>query len=185
MEDEQIIELYCKREQAAVAKTKEKYEPYCSVIAHNILFNWEDSEECVNDTWLHTWNAIPPQHPTRLQAFVGAITRNLSIDKYRKLHTKKRGEGNFELILEELEQCVSKESTDQHIDRMVLVESINGFLKRQTKEKRVVFVRRYWYMDSTKDIANRLCMTQGKVKTILFRMRNDLRMELSKEGIEV
>lgn len=185
MEDEQIIELYYKREQTAIVKTKEKYEGYCTVIARNILYNREDSEECVNDTWLHTWNSIPPQQPKILRAFVGAITRNLSIDKYRKLHSKKRGEGNMELILEELEQCVSKDSVEGHIDRIVLGESINSFLAELPKEKRMLFVRRYWYLDTTKEIADRFGLTEAKVKSSLFRMRNKLRHTLRKEGIEI
>lgn len=185
MEDEQIIELYYKREQEAISMTKEKYEQYCSVIANNILYSREDSEECVNDTWLHTWNAIPPKKPNRLQAFVGAITRNLSLDRYRMLHAKKRGEGNVEGILEELEYLVSSNVTEERIDHMVLMGIINAFLKEQPIEKRVIFVRRYWYMDSTIEIASRLKLSEGKVKTVLFRMRKALHLKLIKEGVHI
>ena len=183
MEDDEIIELYWKREADAIARTKEKYEPYCSTIARNILYSREDSEECVNDTWLRTWNKIPPQRPGRLRSFVGAITRNLAIDRYRKSHAKRRGEGTMEEILLELSECVSEETVESQIDRMVLMAGINSFLKRQPKEKRVFFVRRYWYMDSTATIAEHMAVSESKVKTTLCRMRKELACVLKKEGI--
>lgn len=183
MEDAQIVELYCKRNQEAIVQTKEKYEPYCFTIATNILSSREDSEECVSDTWLHTWNSIPPKQPARLQAFVGAITRNLSIDRYRRLRAKKRGEGVMESILEELSQCTSSSGVEEQISHKLLLESIERFLKKQSVEKRVIFVRRYWYMDDLKDVAERMKMKEAKVKTILFRMRSQLKDHLAEEEI--
>ena len=121
--------------------------------------NKEDCEECVNDTWLRAWNAMPDERPAILSAFLGAITRNLSLDRYRKLHTAKRGKGEVELVA-----C------------------INHFLKNLPKEHRVMFVRRYWYFDSITEIAERCACSEAKVKTTLFRVRGKLLDYLKKEG---
>lgn len=182
MEDEKIIDLYWNRDQGAIGHTAEKYGSYCGRIAKNILLNKEDCEECVNDTWLRAWNAMPDERPAILSAFLGAITRNLSLDRHRKLHTAKRGKGEVEFIFDELTDQVDKKEPSHYIEEQELVACINHFLKNLPKEHRVMFVRRYWYFDNITEIAERCACSEGKVKTTLFRVRGKLLDYLKKEG---
>ena len=133
MEDEKIIDLYWNRDQGAIGHTAEKYGSYCGRIAKNILLNKEDCEECVNDTWLRAWNAMPDERPAILSAFLGAITRNLSLDRYRKLHTAKRGKGEVEFIFDELTDQEDKKEPSHYIEEQELVACINHFLKNLPK----------------------------------------------------
>lgn len=184
MEDKQIIDLYIERSETAISETANKYGKYCHHIAYNILYNSEDSEECVNDTYLRAWNNIPPQIPEQLKAFLGKITRNLALDKYKYYNRDKRGNGQVVLALDELEECVpSTSSTEQAITDMELVEVFNRFLAGLAEEKRKIFMRRYWYMSSIKEIASDFAMSESKVKMILFRVRGDFKQVLEKEGI--
>lgn len=185
MEDWKIIDLYWSREQAAIAETEAKYGAYCHHIAWNILRDHRDSEECVNDTWMKAWNSMPSERPGILSAFLGAITRNLSLDCYRKRHAKKRGEGEVMYVFEELQDCFSKDGPEQQSEADALVEVLNSFLEKQQKENRMIFVRRYWYMDSIEGIAKHYGISESKVKSSLFRSRNKLRDFLQKEGFEV
>ena len=139
-------------------------------------------EVCVNDTWLRAWNAMPDERPAILSAFLGAITRNLSLDRYRKLHTAKRGKGEVEFIFDELTDQVDKKEPSHYIEEQELVACINHFLKNLPKEHRVMFVRRYWYFDSITEIAERCACSEAKVKTTLFRVRGKLLDYLKKEG---
>lgn len=185
MEDEKIIDLYWERSQEAIARTEEKYGTYCSRIAWNILSSREDCEECVNDTWMRAWNAMPPERPRILPAFLGAITRNLSLDRYRKLHAKKRGEGETAFVFDELRDCLSEDGPEQQMDAELLADALNRFLQQLERDNRIIFVRRYWYMDSVEAITKRLSMSESKVKSSLFRSRNKLRIFLQKEGFVV
>lgn len=143
-----------------------------------------DSEECVNDTYLGAWNSIPPQKPNRLLAFLGKITRNLALNRYKRNRAAKRGNGQVEIALSELENCVPDiKGVDEITEEAVLVSVINRFLYAQAKTKRNVFVLRYWYFYSVRDIAITYNLTESKVKTILFRMRNELKKILEKEEI--
>ena len=183
MEDAKIIQLYWDREEAAIPATSEKYGAYCAAIARNILNNEEDTEECVNDTYLNAWNAMPPERPAILSAFLGRITRNLSFNRYKLLHTKKRGGGEMPLVLSELGDCVSgKESVEQEIDRKELLAEINLFLAGLTKEKRQMFVRRYWYAESIGEIAKRFGVSEGSVTMTLKRVRKQLKEVLVEQG---
>ena len=182
MEDEKIIDLYWERSERAIAETERKYGAYCRSIATHILYNQEDSEECVNDTYLRAWNAMPKERPAILSAFLGAITRNLSLDRYRKNHSAKRGGKEVAFVFDELIDCVSKEDGLQSLEEKELVESLNCFLKGLRQEQRVLFLRRYWYMDSIAEIAARYSMSESKVKSILFRTRKKLWEQLQKEG---
>ena len=183
MEDSKIIQLYWDRDESAIPATSEKYGAYCTTIARNILKNEEDTEECVNDTYLYAWNAIPPQRPSVLSAFLGRITRNLSFNRYKLLHTQKRGGGELPLILSELGDCVSgKESVEQEIDRKELLSEINGFLAGLSKEKRQMFVRRYWYAESVRELAKRYDVSEGSVTMALKRVREQLKEVLTKRG---
>ena len=185
MEDEKIIDLYWDRDQSAILKTEEKYGSYCHRIAWNILYNKEDCEECINDTWMRAWNAMPTERPNILSAFLGAITRNLSLDRYRKQHAKKRGEGEVAFVFDELQDCLMAEGPEQQMDANLLVAALNRFLERMEKENRIIFVRRYWYMDSIDAIAKRFSISESKVKSSLFRSRNKLRDYLQQEGFSI
>lgn len=184
MEDNQIIQLYFDRSEEAISQTAVKYGKYCHTIAYNILHNLEDGEECVNDTYWKAWGIIPPRKPKRLAALLGKITRNLSLDVYRHYTADKRGKGEMPIALEELGDCVSSlESLDDYADEMVLVDTLNRFLASLSAEHRKIFMRRYWYVCSVKEIADDYGITESKVKMSLLRSRNQLKAVLEKEGI--
>lgn len=183
MNDTQIIDLYWTRSERAIEESDGKYGHYCHTIAYNILSNDEDSEECVSDTWLRAWNAMPPQRPSRLKAFFGKITRNLSLDCFDRRHAEKRGAGQTEAALEELQDCLpARGGEEQVIERMVLTETLNRFLKELKPEARNIFLRRYWYMSSVGEIARDFHISESKVKMTLHRTRGKLKDILEKEG---
>lgn len=184
MEDKTIIQLFFERSETAIEETAAKYGKLCYTIAYNILYNEEDSEECVNDTYMKAWEVIPPQIPEKLAAFLGKITRNLAISKYRHNTSKKRGGGQVAFALEELEECIpDKNTTEQAISDKLLVEQLNNFLEKLPAEKRKVFMQRYWYMRPIGEIAKEFSISESKVKMILHRTRNTLKEVLEKEGI--
>lgn len=186
MTDYDIVKLYLTRSEKAISETDKKYGTYCLTVAQNILRNKADSEECVNDTYLKTWNSIPPHKPQRLSAYLGKITRNLAINRYKLYSAQKRGGGETELILSELENCLSSESTtEKAFDEILLTKSIESFLKEQSQEKRRVFLLRYWYAFPISEIATELNQSESKVTSTLFRLRNKLKEHLEKEGIFV
>lgn len=184
MEDKNIIQLFFERSETAIAETAAKYGKLCHTIAYNILYNEEDSEECVNDTYMKAWEVIPPQIPDKLAAFLGKITRNLAISRYRHNSSKKRGGGQMALALEELEECIpDKNSTEQAISDKLFLERMNAFLEHLPAEKRKVFMQRYWYLRPISEIAEEFSMSESKVKMILHRTRNTLKEVLEKEGV--
>jgi len=186
LEDHAIIALFWARQERALEETDRKYGRYCWTIAYNILRSREDSEECVNDTWLRAWNAIPPQRPAILSAFLGRITRNLSLDRYKAGRTGKRGGGQLLVALEELETCLSAGDTvEQLVEEAELSRSIDRFLRTLPEKERCVFLRRYWYVDTTLEIARRYKMSEGTVKSMLHRTRQKLRTYLEQEGVLV
>ena len=182
MEDRDIIEMYFARDEKALAATSVKYSGYCGSIAMNILSSREDTEECLNDTWLRAWNSIPPHRPNLLRVFLGKITRNLALDRYKARTAEKRVGGEFALSLDELDECVG--AVDER-ESAEIGESISRFLRTQPKETRSVFVCRYFYCDSIADIAKRFGISEAKVKTMLFRTRSKLKIYLEGEGITV
>lgn len=183
MEDIKIIELFFNRSETAVKESRDKYGKYCGVIANNILRCEEDAEECVNDTWFKAWNTIPPHKPPKLDAFFGKLTRNLAIDRFRRLKTGKRGNGEMVLCLEELAECVGKEET--FTDAVPLRDALNRFLEGLASQSREMFVLRYWYMFSVKETAKRCGVSEGTVKMTLYRTRAALREFLEKEGFDI
>lgn len=186
MEDSKLIELYWQRSEMAIDETAKKYGRYCSTIALNILSNYEDTEECISDTYFKIWNAIPNDRPNIFSAYIGKITKNLAINMYRKAKAKKRGNGQLDLILEELENCISsKDEVDSFIERKELTKLINDFLLSLRFEDRAIFVRRYWYVDSIKDIASRYDVSENRIKVRLFRCRKKLKCYLEKEEIKI
>lgn len=183
MEDNQIIQLYWDRDERAIASTAEKYGGYCTSIARNILGNQEDTEECVNDTYLQAWNAIPPHRPQRLALFLGKITRNLALNRYQCSTAEKRGGGQLPAVLEELAECIPDRGTvEQAYDRQELIAAINGFLEMLPPEKRNLFVCRYWYTDSVAAVAARFGRKEGATAMALSRIRKDLRRYLQERG---
>lgn len=184
MNDNEIIELYWARNESAISASEEKYGRYCRSISYNILHNHEDAEECVNDTWVGAWKSIPPQRPNRLSSYLGKITRNLSINRFKQYTAEKRGFGQTELVLSELDDCIPAEANvERVVEEMVLVEALNQFLRGQPKQKRNIFIRRYWYLYPIREIAEAYGASESKITSLLFRMRNELKKYLEKEGI--
>ena len=183
MTDDKIIQLFFQREEVAIEETQKKYGSYCFKIANNILNNREDSEECLNDTWLKAWESIPPTRPTYFNLFLAKITRNFAINTYRSKHTHKRGKGEMALVLDELEECITGE-TD--VETLYIAEelqsSINKFVRGLSEKDGNVFIRRYFYADSIKDISNRYHISENNVRVMLNRTRNKLKLRLEKEG---
>mgnify|MGYP002611232798 CR=1 FL=1 len=186
MEDSRIIDLYWARLEQAIQETDTKYGGYCRAIAHNILKSVEDSEECVSDTWLRAWNAMPPQRPSVLSAFLGRITRNLSLDRYKAARAEKRGGSSFPAALDELSECVpAGGSVEQTMDERELGQAIDRFLRTIPEKQCSLFLRRYWYADTVAEIAARYGIREGAVQMRLNRTRAKLCAYLEKEGIRV
>jgi len=185
MDDNQIVDLYIRRSESAIAETNIKYGTLCRQLAMNILSCREDTEECVNDTYLGTWNAIPPQMPASLRAFVCGITRNLALKKYAYSTAEKRN-SKAAISLTELEECVSGCGTpEEALDNAEIAKLISGFLRTLDRENRIMFLRRYWYFDPVTDIAAYFGVSAGMVSNTLFRTRKKLRAYLLKEGIDL
>jgi len=186
MEDSRIVELYWSRSESAIRETETAYGPYCGAIAKSILGNDADAEECVNDTYLKAWNAIPPERPVSLGRFLGRIVRNLALDRHRVRQADKRGGGQYTLALEELSETLAGgESVEERYEAARLTEALNRFLEQLPKEKRILFLARYWYFKSIEEIANNFGLSQSKVKMTLLRTRNELKEYLAKEDFEV
>lgn len=183
MDDAAIVRLYWDRNEQAIPATAEKYGSYCTVIARNILGSPEDAEECVNDAYMQAWNAMPPHRPSILSAFLGKLTRNVSLNRYKYNTAGKRGGGTAPAVLDELAELVSDaDPVEQEIDRRELLKAIDGFLAQLPAEKRGMFVRRYWYFDSVSQIASRFGTTENRVSVTLHRLRSKLHDHLLKGG---
>ncbi len=181
MEDCDILALFTARSETAIEKTAEKYGRYCFRIAHNILENDEDAEECVNDTFLRAWNAIPPQQPSNLKTYLGKITRRLSLNAFDKRTADKRGGNRTALCLDELADCLPSESADDLVDSVALKEMLTQFLQGLPLRERRIFLKRYWYMMSIAEIAAEHGVTENHVSVILMRTRKKLKAVLEKE----
>lgn len=184
MEDQKIVELFLEKNESALVNAAAKYGSYLHSIAFNIIGNTEDAQECTNDALLRAWNSIPPQKPKNLKAFLARISRNLAIDRWNYLNAEKRGGGRTAAALEELGECV-KGSEDVELDEGCISSVINAYLGSLDPQKRRLFVRRYFYLDSVKELAKSFKLSESNVKTTLFRIREGLRAELEKEGIEL
>ena len=183
MEDSQIIELYWQKNTDAISETSSKYGAYCYTIANNILRNIEDSEECVNDTWLNAWNAMPPQRPNVLRMFLAKITRSLSINRFNAHSAEKRGGGEIILVLDELTDCLAG-GTDAEAAYEVkeLEECIRRFVRGLPERDGNVFVRRYFFTEPVSSIARQYGLMENHVAVILSRTRKKLKVKLAKEG---
>ncbi len=183
MEDSQIVELYWQRSADAISETADKYGAYCFAIADNILHSAEDSEECVNDAWLRAWNAMPPQRPKVLRAFLARITRNLAFDRFHARNAEKRGGGELDLVLDELGECLGGGTdTEAAYEAQELRRSIQHFVRALPDREGNVLVRRYFFAEPVADIAKRYGLTENNVMVILSRTRKKLRAHLLKEG---
>ena len=183
MDDVQIIELFFARDERAIKETDKKYGKLCFRVAKNFLLSSEDAEECVNDTYLVAWNKIPPTHPNNLMAFICKITRVLSLKRLEQLRAAKRSA--LEIVpLSELEDILPDSRIAPAVEDGEISKAISAFLRAEQEDARNVFLRRYWFSDSIRDIAERYSFTESKVKAMLFRSRNRLRKYLKKEGIE-
>ena len=182
MDDAAIVTLYHSRDPEAIAATEQRYGRYCYAIARNILPQPEDAEECVNDTYLAAWNAMPPHRPARLSTFLGKLTRNLAFTRYQAANAAKRGGGELPLVLDELEELISGTDSEP-ADRLALQDALNGFLAELRSNQRTIFLRRYWYCESVKDIARALGMSENSVSAALGRLRRRLKDHLTEKEI--
>ena len=184
MEDEAIIALYWQRSEEAIIQTDRKYGRYCRSIAFNILENDDDTDECLNDTYLKAWNIIPPKRPTFLSALLAKITRNLALDRQKFSRAEKRGGGQVPLVLEELADCVpGGNDVEEMLENKEITALLNRFLSSLPQRAREVFMLRYWYLCPVRQIAESLGLGESNVKMLLLRTRRQLKVLLEKEGV--
>ena len=184
MKDREIVDLYWQRSEMAISETADKYGNYCHTIAYNILESTEDSEECVNDTWLSAWNSMPDKRPERLSPFLGKITRNLAIDRCRNREAKKRGGCEYNVAYHELENCLSgKTEPSAVIEQQELVRYIEEFLLTLPVKERRVFILRYWHFKTVSEIAWQYGYSVSKTSMMLHRTRKKLRTYLMNRGV--
>lgn len=183
MEDEKIVALYWARNPDAIARTDEKYAPYCRAVARNILGSPEDAEECVNDTWLGAWNAIPPQKPVVLKPFLAKLTRRISFNRWRRQSAQKRGGGEIDAVLDELKDCATKDGDPEgEAIAAALGQTIRQFVRQLPPRECDLFVRRYFYTEPVATAAKHCGLTENHAGVILSRTRQKLRTHLCKEG---
>ena len=186
IEDNCILDLFWARDEAALDQVKQKYGRSLHKVAYNILSNNHDAEECVNDTLHRAWEAIPPKRPEFFGAYLSKITRNLSLKRWRAAGATKRGGGQADLMLSELEQAIPQpRTTEDQFEYGQTVSAINQYLRGMDKDARVIFVRRYFFGDSIQDISRRFMASESKVKSMLFRARQKLKIHLEKEGVVI
>ena len=183
MEDANIIQMYWDRDQSAIQESDQKYGRYCFAVATRILDSREDSQECVNDTWHNAWRAIPPEKPSVLRSFFGRITRNLALDRYAYNNAQKRN-ARLETAMDEYWECIPNGEMLPE-DRIALKDLINRFLASLDKQTRIIFLQRYWYICTAKEIARNVGLSESNVNVILHRTRNRFKRYLQKEGISV
>lgn len=184
MEDREIVDLYWQRSDRAIRETERKYGRYCQTIAYNITASREDAEECVSDTWLAAWNAMPTKRPAKLSAFLGRVVRNLALDRLRGEMRQKRGGGELPLALEELAECVpGGGSAEQAVELQELSAAVAAFVRALPEPEKQVFAARYYALVPLRVIAEKSGFTQAKVKSMLHRTRLRLRAELEEEGL--
>ena len=183
MEDAAIVDLYWQRSDRAIAESERKYGAYCRRIAYNIVENLQDAEECVSDTWLAAWNAMPDKRPTLLGRFLACLARNAAIGHWREQHRQKRGGGETALAIEELSECLADgKDLDAELERRELETLIGDFVAGLKETEQTVFTARYFYLMPVAEIAKKLGMGESRVKSLLFRLRGRLRQRLEKEG---
>ena len=186
MKDQDIVNLYWDRNEDAIHQTQMKYGAYLSKVAYNILADFEDSKECVNDTYLAAWNSMPTNRPSNLGTYLGKITRQITIDLFRRKNRTKRYASEYAISLDELGDSFADGTTpDLELDAKLLIEAINRFLRALPDDARNTFIGRYYFFDSIKDVASYCAMNESKVKTTLYRTRQSLKAYLIKEGFDL
>ena len=186
MEDEQIVTLYWDRNEDAIRETEIKYDRYLTKIAYNILSDREDSRESVNDTYLAAWSSMPPHRPSILSTYLSKLTRRISIDLLRNRNRGKRQQSQYALSLEELSDCVcAGNTTEDLVNLKLLADTIGIWLRLQSEQARNAFIGRYYFLDPLKEVAAYCGMSESKCKSLLYRLRLDLRAYLDKEGFTV
>jgi len=184
MDDSNIVELYLERSESAIKETSRRYGRYCKTIAMNILNDVLDAEECVNDTYLKLWKCIPPKKPNPLSTYIGRITRNLSLDRYEYKKAQKRN-SEFDLLLSEVESWIPAPMLETEYEEGKITHILNEFLYSLDYEAQTIFVHRYYFSYSIKDIAKMHDMSESKVTSMLFRARNKLRVKFEGEDVEI
>lgn len=185
MDDKEILDLYFDRSELAIRETDRKYGPYCYKIAIHILSDPADAEESVNDTYYSAWKLIPPRRPQRFSTFLGKLTRNHSIDRWRRNTAQKRGSGETQLLLEELAECVAgSESPETELLHKELRAALNRFLRGLPERERAVFLFRYYYALTKEEVAQKMGLSSNQVKYILQRTRKKLADTLQREGFQ-
>ena len=182
MDDDLIVGLFRDRDENAIAEAKKRYEAYCMYIANNILTSRQDAEECVNDVLLAAWNSIPPQEPKNLKTYLGKLTRETAIDRFRMNTAKKRVNDEAVVPLDEIADVIGGFDVETEVEEAELSRLISKYLRSVNETKRNVFIRRYWYYDSVQMICERYGFKKSKVISILKRTRDDLAGYLRKEG---
>ena len=183
MDDQSIVELYLQRDENAIKESRNKYEAYCYRISMNILSVAEDVEECINDTWISVWNRIPPVIPKSLKAFLGKLVRDISLSRYRAVHAKKRYNG-MELILDELAECIpSEQDIQESLEQKELSGTVNGWLDSLPQEDRVLFVKRYYYGETVKQLSEMQSCTENQMAQKMMKLRNKLKAHLLSGGV--
>lgn len=183
MDDRQIIDGFFRRDESAITELAQKYGGYCFSIANNILEQDEDAEECVSDTWLKTWNAIPPEKPDHLRLFLAKITRNLALNRWNAQNRQKRGGGAVTVALEEIGEFLpSSDRAETRAEEAAFMQSVSRFLRTLSRRDSGIFIRRYFYVESAKVIAGKYGMNEGTVQKLLFRTRTKLKHHLESEG---
>ena len=186
MDDEKIIGLFFDRSENAISETDKKYGKPCRRLTYNVTGNYEDSEECVNDTYLRLWNVIPPKRPPDFAAYLFRIARNIALNLIRGRSTDKRGGAMRSVDYDEIAECIpDKNTVERQTDDDTAIKAIEKFLASLPREKQIIFLKRYWYFNPVADIASELNISESKVKMTLMRAREKLRAELEKEGIEI
>ena len=183
MEDAKIIDLYWARDEAAITETAAKYGPFCQTVARNLLGSREDAEECVNDAYHAAWRSMPPQRPARLRAWLGRVVRNLSLDRWRRDHARKR-DGGVPVLLDELAECIpSPQTVERTLEEAELTAAIDCWLAGLSRPDRSLFLRRYWTGMALKDLAALAGTTPEKLAQKTYRLRQSLKTALEQEGI--
>ena len=184
MLDSQIVELYWQRDESAISQTDTKYGGLCRSISNNILRSYDESEECVNDSYLSAWNSMPTERTERLGAYMGKIVRNISISRLRQKTADKRGGGEYPICLEELRDCAGRgQGPERELELTELTEHIDKFLAGLKEQERDIFVSRYWYMAPVDEIAERAGFSYSKTASLLHRTRKKLELYLGREGL--
>lgn len=185
MDDRSIVDLYLQRDETAVKETQTKYGSYCYTIANNILSIHEDAEECVNDTLVSAWNKIPPIIPKSLKAFLGKLVRDISLSRYRANHAQKRY-GGLEVMLDELEECIPSEfDVQEKLDQQNLDDLINDWLGSLSHVDRVLFIKRYYYGETVKNLAKLQVCTENQMAQRMLKLRNSLKSFLISKGVSI